>query len=119
GGLTTRPIPVDEHGIDVNALAASDAAAVAGTPAHQVPTRAVLAPARRTALLDWAAARDAVVIEDDYDAEYRYDRSPVGALQGLAPDHVATLGSVSKTLAPALRLGWVLCPPRLTAAIAA
>jgi GntR family transcriptional regulator / MocR family aminotransferase len=113
GGLTTRPIPVDEHGIDVDALAASDAAAVAVTPAHQFPTGAVLAPDRRTALLDWAAARDAVVIEDDYDAEYRYDRSPVGALQGLAPDRVVYGGSISKTLAPALRLGWLVAPGRL------
>jgi GntR family transcriptional regulator / MocR family aminotransferase len=80
------------------------------TPAHQFPTGAVLAPERRAALLDWAAAHRALVIEDDYDAEYRYDREPIKALQGLAPDRVAYAGSVSKTLAPALRLGWLLPP---------
>jgi GntR family transcriptional regulator/MocR family aminotransferase len=110
GGLDTHPIPVDEHGIDVDVLAASALRAVSVTPAHQFPTGAVLAPARRTALLEWATARDAVVIEDDYDAEYRYDRSPVGALQGLAPDRVVYGGSISKTLAPGLRLGWVVAP---------
>ena len=110
GGLGTHPIPVDEHGIDVDVLAASNLRAVSVTPAHQFPTGAVLAPARRTALLEWAVARDAVVIEDDYDAEYRYDRSPVGALQGLAPDRVVYGGSISKTLAPGLRLGWVVAP---------
>jgi GntR family transcriptional regulator/MocR family aminotransferase len=111
GGLATHPVPVDEHGIDVAALAAADGLrAVSVTPAHQFPTGAVLAPARRTALLEWAVARDAVVIEDDYDAEYRYDRSPVGALQGLAPDRVVYGGSISKTLAPGLRLGWVIAP---------
>jgi GntR family transcriptional regulator / MocR family aminotransferase len=114
GGLATTPVPVDEHGIDVAALAGTDLRAVVVTPAHQFPTGAVLSPERRTALLDWAVARDAVVLEDDYDAEYRYDRSPVGALQGLAPDRVVYGGSVSKTLAPALRLGWVLAPAWLT-----
>jgi GntR family transcriptional regulator / MocR family aminotransferase len=110
GGLVTRPVPVDEHGIDVGVLAASDLQAVAVTPAHQFPTGAVLAPARRTALLEWATTRGTVVIEDDYDAEYRYDRSPVGALQGLAPDRVVYGGSISKTLAPGLRLGWLVAP---------
>jgi GntR family transcriptional regulator / MocR family aminotransferase len=110
GGLANHPVPVDEHGIDVDALAAADLRAVAVTPAHQFPTGAVLAPERRTALLDWAVARDAVVIEDDYDAEYRYDRSPVGALQGLAPDRVVYGGSISKTMAPGLRLGWLVAP---------
>jgi GntR family transcriptional regulator / MocR family aminotransferase len=113
GGLATHPVPVDEHGIDVEALAASDLRAVAVTPAHQFPTGAVLAPVRRTALLEWAGARDAVVLEDDYDAEYRYDRSPVGALQGLAPDRVVYAGSISKTLAPGVRLGWLVAPGRL------
>jgi len=80
------------------------------TPAHQFPTGAVLSPERRTELLRWADAREALIIEDDYDAEYRYDRAPVGALQGLRPDLVAHVGSVSKTLAPALRLGWLIAP---------
>ena len=80
------------------------------TPAHQYPTGVVLAPPRRRALLDWAGGRR-LVIEDDYDAEHRYDRAPVAALAALAPEHVVYLGSVSKTLAPALRLGWVVAPP--------
>ncbi|WP_219414752.1 MocR-like pyridoxine biosynthesis transcription factor PdxR [Pseudonocardia nigra] len=117
GGLTTCPVPVDEHGLDVAALSAGDLRAVAVTPAHQFPTGAVLGPARRTALLEWAGARQAVVVEDDYDAEYRYDRSPVGALQGLAPERVVYGGSISKTLAPGLRLGWLVAPARLAAAL--
>lgn len=114
GGLATQPVPVDHDGLDVAALSALDVRAVVATPAHQFPTGAVLAPARRSALLEWAAARDAVVVEDDYDAEYRYDRAPVGALQGLAPDRVVYGGSVSKTLAPGLRLGWLVAPAWLT-----
>jgi GntR family transcriptional regulator / MocR family aminotransferase len=78
----------------------------------------VLAPERRQALVEWAAANDATIIEDDYDSEFRYDREPVGALQGLAPDRVATLGTVSKSLAPALRLGWIVAPASLVDAIA-
>jgi GntR family transcriptional regulator/MocR family aminotransferase len=88
------------------------------TPAHQFPTGAVLAPERRAALAEWAARTDALVIEDDYDAEYRYDRQPVGALQGLAPDRVAYVGSASKTLAPTLRLGWLVAPARLVEPLA-
>ncbi|MFI7005296.1 PLP-dependent aminotransferase family protein [Streptomyces sp. NPDC050145] len=116
-GLSAVPVPVDERGIDVAALAATEARAVVVTPAHQWPTGVVLAPARRLALIEWARSRDAVVIEDDYDAEFRYDREPVGALQGLAADRVIALGTVSKSLAPALRIGWMLCPPALTDAI--
>lgn len=117
-GLDVVPVPVDERGIDTGALAATDARAVVLTPAHQSPTGVVLAPDRRQALITWAASRDATIIEDDYDAEFRYDREPVGALQGLAPDRVALLGSVSKSLSPALRLGWIIAPPRLSAAVA-
>ena len=91
-----------------------DADAVLVTPAHQFPTGAVLAPERRRALLAWGG----IVIEDDYDSEYRYDRAPVGTLQRLAPDRVVYLGTTSKTLAPALRLGWLVAPPELAAAIA-
>ena len=91
--------------------------AVLVTPAHQYPTGVVLAPQRRAALLAWAAARDALVLEDDYDAEYRYDRQPVGALQGLDPQRVVYMSSISKTLAPALRIGWLVAPPALAAAI--
>ena len=112
-GLEAVPVAVDERGIDVTALAASGASAVVLTPAHQCPTGVVLAPDRRQALVAWAAGADAVIIEDEYDAEFRYDRQPVGSLQGLAPDRVASVGSVSKSLAPALRLGWVACPARL------
>ncbi|MEU9915705.1 PLP-dependent aminotransferase family protein [Streptomyces sp. NPDC051001] len=112
-GLTAVPVPVDEEGVDVRKLAATGARAVIVTPAHQWPTGVVLAPDRRHALIDWAVRQDAYVIEDDYDAEFRYDREPVGALQGLAADRVISIGTVSKSLAPALRLGWLLCPPAL------
>ena len=111
-GIDTAAVPVDGDGLDVAALAASGAATVLATPAHQSPTGVVLTAARRTALLDWARA-DNLIIEDDYDAEYRYDRAPVGALQGVAPDRVVYLGSTSKTLAPGLRLGWMVLPAEL------
>ncbi|MFJ9817803.1 PLP-dependent aminotransferase family protein [Streptomyces sp. NPDC101151] len=113
-GLTPVPVPVDAHGIDVRALDATGARVVIVTPAHQWPTGVVLAPERRHALLAWARRRDAYVIEDDYDAEFRYDKEPVGALQGLAADRVISIGTVSKSLAPALRIGWLLSPPALT-----
>jgi GntR family transcriptional regulator/MocR family aminotransferase len=112
-GLAAVPVPVDEDGIDVDALRHTGARAVLVTPAHQWPTGVVLAGPRRQALVAWARDRDAVILEDDYDAEFRYDRDPVGSLQGLAPDHVISLGTVSKSLAPALRLGWLVAPPRL------
>jgi GntR family transcriptional regulator/MocR family aminotransferase len=108
-GLEPVPVPVDDEGIVVDALP-DDARAVLVTPAHQFPTGVVLSPARRAALLRWGEDRGAIVVEDDYDAEYRYDRAPVGALQGLRPDLVVHVGSVSKTLAPALRLGWLIAP---------
>jgi GntR family transcriptional regulator/MocR family aminotransferase len=117
-GLEAAPVPVDEHGVDVEALAATGARAVVLTPAHQTPTGVVLAARRRQALVAWANRADAVVVEDDYDAEFRYDRQPVGSLQGLAPERVAAMGSVSKSLAPALRLGWVVCPRWLVEAVA-
>jgi GntR family transcriptional regulator / MocR family aminotransferase len=109
-GLRPVGVPVDGAGLDVDALAASRAGAAVVTSAHQFPTGVVLAPERRTALLAWAAMRGGVVLEDDYDAEYRYDREPVGAMQALGPDLVAYAGSVSKTLAPGLRLGWLVAP---------
>ena len=117
-GLQAIPVRVDQEGVDVASLAASDARAVVLTPAHQSPTGVVLAPQRRQALIAWANDRDATIIEDDYDAEFRYDREPVGAVQGLAPDRVALLGTVSKSLAPAMRLGWIVCPAALAEAIA-
>jgi GntR family transcriptional regulator/MocR family aminotransferase len=111
-GMRVQPDPVDEHGVDVAALAGSGLTTVVVTPAHQFPTGVVLAADRRRALADWARA-GGLVIEDDYDAEHRYDRPPVAALQATVPDRVAHLGSVSKTLAPALRLGWLLAPAEL------
>jgi len=118
-GLKPVHVPVDDQGIDVAALQASGAQAVIVTPAHQSPTGVVLAAARRHALVDWACRHDAFIIEDDYDSEFRYDREPVGVVQGLAPDRVFTIGTVSKALAPAVRLGWVLAPPSFADAVAA
>ncbi|WP_371501326.1 PLP-dependent aminotransferase family protein [Kitasatospora sp. NBC_00374] len=112
-GVDPVGVPVDRDGLDVAALAATDATVVLVTPAHQYPTGVVLAPRRRAELIRWARSNDALVIEDDYDAEFRYDREPVGCLQGLAPDHVVHLGSLSKSLAPGLRLGWAVLPARL------
>jgi GntR family transcriptional regulator/MocR family aminotransferase len=117
-GLGVVPIPLDEGGIDVDGLAATRARAVVLTPAHQSPTGVLLAPDRRQAVIEWAREREATIIEDDYDAEFRYDREPVGALQGLAPERVAALGTVSKSLGPGLRLGWIVCPPALAETIA-
>ena len=117
-GLEVVSVPVDELGLDVTALGQSGAQAVVVTPAHQAPTGVVLAPERRHALVEWAARNDGYVIEDDYDSEFRYDREPVGVLQGLAPDRVFAIGTVSKSLAPAVRLGWVLAPPQLASAVA-
>ena len=111
-------VPVDESGIDVAALDASAARVVVVTPAHQAPTGVVLTARRRHALVEWANRNDAFIIEDDYDSEFRYDREPIGVLQGLAPDRVAAIGTVSKALAPAVRLGWVLVPSLLAAAVA-
>lgn len=108
-GFAPVPVPVDDDGVDVEALGRTGVRAALVTPAHQFPTGVVLAPHRRRAILDWAA-EGRLVIEDDYDAEFRYDRPPVPALQGLAPDRVAYTGSVSKTLAPGLRLGWLVVP---------
>ncbi|MCX4782389.1 PLP-dependent aminotransferase family protein [Streptomyces sp. NBC_01264] len=111
GGMELLPVPVDAGGIETAALTAGPAQAVVLTPAHQFPTGVVLDGERRRELLGWAAA-GGVVIEDDYDAEHRYDRAPVPALRALLPDAVCYTGSVSKLLAPALRLGWLLVPPR-------
>ncbi|WIM98287.1 PLP-dependent aminotransferase family protein [Actinoplanes oblitus] len=110
-----EPVPVDDHGLRVEPLIGTGLRTVLLTPAHQFPTGVVLAPDRRRELLAWAAAGDRLVIEDDYDAEHRYDRAPVAALQGTAPESVAYLGSVSKSLAPGIRLGWLIAPRRLQA----
>jgi GntR family transcriptional regulator / MocR family aminotransferase len=116
-GLDLVPVRVDHDGLQTARLEDVDLDAAMITPAHQFPLGVVLAPERRAALLDWAAHTGAVVLEDDYDAEYRYDRQPVGAVQGLAPDLVAYAGSASKTLAPGLRLGWLVVPERLLDAV--
>jgi GntR family transcriptional regulator/MocR family aminotransferase len=112
-GLEVVGVPVDEGGIRVDLLGRIDADALLLTPAHQCPTGAVLSAEARTGVLDWARQRGALVVEDDYDSEYRYDRPPVGALQGLAPDLVVYAGSASKTLSPGLRLGWLVAPEHL------
>ena len=116
-GLDPVPIGVDDGGTRVDELERADADAVVLTPAHQHPTGVVLTGDRRTALLAWLRETGAIAIEDDYDAEYRYDRTAVGALQGLDPDHVVYAGSASKTLAPALRIGWLAVPPALLEAV--
>jgi len=113
-GLAVVPIAVDAEGLRVQELIASEAPAVVVTPAHQFPTGAVLSPARRATLVEWAEREERLIVEDDYDAEYRYDRVAVGALQGLAPERVLYIGSASKRLAPGMRLGWVLMPSWLT-----
>ena len=118
-GLEVVPVPVDGMGVDIGALEESGADVVLVTPAHHFPTGTVLPAGRRTALERWASRDNNVVIEDDYDAEYRYDREPIGSLQGLAPDRVIYAGSASKTLAPGLRLGWLLVPDRFVGPLAA
>jgi GntR family transcriptional regulator/MocR family aminotransferase len=109
-GLEIMPLAVDRDGIVLERLQHEDVDAVALAPAHQYPTGAVLSPTRRTDLLEWAREQDGLIVEDDYDAEYRYDRQPIGSLQGLAPERVVYGGSTSKTLAPAVRLGWMVLP---------
>jgi GntR family transcriptional regulator/MocR family aminotransferase len=118
-GLDVVPLPVDERGARTDMLGGSDAGTVFLTPAHQFPLGAVLHPERRTAAISWARATAGLVIEDDYDAELRYDRQPVGALQALDPEHVAFAGTTSKTLAPGLRLGWLLLPRPLVEPVVA
>ncbi|MET9560905.1 PLP-dependent aminotransferase family protein [Streptomyces tauricus] len=107
-GVRTVPLALDEDGARVGELGRERAVLL--TPAHQFPTGGPLHPARRAAVIDWARARGGVILEDDYDGEFRYDRKPVGALQGLDPERVVHIGSVSKSLSPALRLGWMVLP---------
>ncbi len=116
-GGTVLPVRVDERGVRAGEL--GEAAAVVVTPAHQYPTGVTLHPERRRALTDWARAGGGLIVEDDYDGEFRYDRQPVGALQGLDPDRVVYLGTASKSLAPGLRLGWMALPPSLVEEAAA
>jgi GntR family transcriptional regulator / MocR family aminotransferase len=114
-GVECVPVPVDGDGLRVDLLdrLADSVDAVLVCPAHQYPIGATLPAERRTALVDWARRHDAWVVEDDYDGEFRYDRRPVGALQGLAPDRVIHVGTASKTLAPGLRLAWITAPASL------
>ncbi len=116
-GLEVVPFPVDGEGLRVDLLEGVDAVMV--SPAHQFPLGVVLSAERRAALVEWAIETRGLVLEDDYDSEYRYDRPPVGVVQGLAPEHVALAGSVSKTLAPGLRLGWVAPPEQIAAEVTA
>jgi GntR family transcriptional regulator / MocR family aminotransferase len=116
-GARRRGVAVDPDGLVVDELRRSQARTALVTPAHQFPTGAVLSATRRTALAGWARDVGGYVIEDDYDAEYRYDRQPIGALQGVAPDRVIYSGTLSKSLAPGLRLGWLVLPPALLDAV--
>ncbi|MFJ7244889.1 PLP-dependent aminotransferase family protein [Kitasatospora sp. NPDC098652] len=113
-GVTAVPLPIDEQGARVEELARHpELRTVLLTPAHQFPTGGPLHAGRRAAVIDWARGHGGLVLEDDYDGEFRYDRQPVGAVQGLDPDRVVYLGSTSKSLTPALRLGWMVLPDHL------
>ncbi|HKS49259.1 MAG TPA: PLP-dependent aminotransferase family protein [Amycolatopsis sp.] len=110
GGARVTGVRVDEHGLQVSEL---DSPVVVVTPAHQYPLGVTLAPERRTALARWATDTGGLVIEDDYDGEFRFDRQPVGAVQALAPERIVYAGTVSKTLVPALHIGWLVVPRAL------
>ena len=112
-GVTTVPIDVDDKGAVVRDLDGLDATAVLLTPAHHNPLEMPMHPSRRMAVVEWAERTGGFVLDDDYDGEFRFDRQPIGALQALDPDRVAYLGSTSKSLSPALRLGWMALPERL------
>ena len=118
-GLRPHPITVDGHGAVVDELLGSDVRAAVLTPAHQFPVGSVLSAARRQAAVRWAERCDGCLIEDDYDGEFRYDRQPVGAVQALDPDRVIYAGSVSKALAPGIRVGWLVLPSSLVSGVVA
>jgi GntR family transcriptional regulator/MocR family aminotransferase len=109
-GLEVVPIPVEAEGLRVDALEQAEVEVVLVTPAHQFPTGCVLSSERRTRLVEWAERGEGLIVEDDFDSELRYDRTAIGALQGLAPERVVYIGSASKRLAPAMRLGWMQLP---------
>lgn len=112
-GETTVPISVDDSGACIDELDLIDVPAVLLTPAHHNPLGMALPAHRRTAAVEWAQRTEGFILDDDYDGEFRYDRQPVGALQALSPSRVAYLGSTSKSLSPALRLGWMVLPDEL------
>lgn len=116
--LKALPVAIDEDGLQVDRLEASGSRAVVVTPASQFPVGVVLSPARRRMLCDWARRCDGYVLEDDCEGEFRLDRQPVGALQGVAPDRVAYLGTTGQSLAPGLRVAWVVVPQEFTALLA-
>jgi GntR family transcriptional regulator/MocR family aminotransferase len=116
-GLAITSVAVDRDGARVDELGRSDAVLL--TAAHQFPVGATLSPERRARAIEWASATAGIVNEDDYDGEFRYDRQPVGALQALAPDRVVYAGTASKTLAPGLRLAWLVLPAGLVEPVAA
>ncbi|MFF3764709.1 PLP-dependent aminotransferase family protein [Streptomyces sp. NPDC001922] len=119
-GLRTVPLPKDEHGTRVGQLeSVPEAGAVLLTPAHHFPTGRPLSPDRRAGVVDWARRTGGLILEDDYDGEFRYDRQPVGALQGLDPERVVYLGTASKSLAPGLRLAWMVLPQHLVGEVLA
>lgn len=119
-GLGIPPLPVDENGARTEELAGlNGVGAVLLTPAHQFPTGVALSPERRAAALDWARTTGGLILEDDYDGEFRYDRKPVGALQGLDPERVVYFGTASKSIAPALRLAWMVVPEKVLPDVAA
>ncbi|MGW3495112.1 MocR-like pyridoxine biosynthesis transcription factor PdxR [Streptomyces sp. NPDC001020] len=109
-GMRTVPLTVDAYGARIDELPGTGAQTVLLTAAHQFPTGGPLHAERRSAVVDWAGSSGGLIVEDDYDGEFRYDRQPVGAVQGLDPDRVVYIGSVSKSLSPALRLGWMVLP---------
>jgi GntR family transcriptional regulator / MocR family aminotransferase len=116
-GVRVHPVPVDHDGLRVEDLARTPARAVVVGAAHQFPTGTVLSPERRAGLVRWAREVGGYVLEDDYDAEFRYDHHPVAVMQGMDPNRVFLLGSVSKTLSPALGLGWLVAPPAMLPAL--
>ena len=117
-GLTVRALPCDDLGARADALAGLGADAAVVTPAHQYPLGVTLSPRRRAELIAWASGSGGILIEDDYDGELRYDRKPIGALQALDPGRVIYVGTTSKSLAAALRVGWLVVPAQLTGAVA-
>lgn len=116
-GLSLAPVPCDSAGLRTDHLERTGADAVLVTPAHQYPLGVTMSASRRTRLIQWARRHDGLIIEDDYDGEFRYDRQPVGALQQLDHDHVIYAGTASKTLAPGLRIGWLSVPESMGSAI--